>query len=326
MIYPAIIREIKTKKRILITTHINPDGDAVGALLGLYLALKAKGFSVIPVIDDEFPALYKFLHGWEDVRRPDDPDVLNVLNEIDLVISLDCGDLERLGASAGFLEGRMVINIDHHISNTAFGTLNMVDSNAAATGEMVYQIIKILGIDITKEIAEALYTAIVTDTGQFRYSNTTSVTHQIAGDLINNGAETPYLYEQIYQNISKERMLLSAKALSTLKLYEDNRIAVMSVTMDFMNETGASGSDTEGIINFGRDIDTVEVAILLKEHEKEKIKVSLRSKRIVDVAVIAQEIGGGGHSRASGCTIFSSIEEAEERIIERVRQALWTES
>lgn len=322
MIYPAIIKTIKASKNILITTHINPDGDAIGALLGLYIALSRAGYQVWPVIDDEFPKLYKFLTGWENVRKPSDPEVLAEKEKIDLIIALDCGDVERLGESASYMAGKAIINIDHHISNTAFGTLNMVDSNAAAAGEIIYQIIKILGLPLDKDISEALYTAIVTDTGQFRYSNTTSVTHQIAGDLINNGVETPYMYEQIYQNISKARMILSGKALNSLKLSCDDKVASMAVTLSDMDSSGADGSDTEGIINFGRDIDSVEIAVLFKEHEEEKIKVSFRSKNIVDVAELAQEFGGGGHPRAAGCTIYKTIDEAKEIVLNRIEKAL----
>ena len=322
MIYPAIIRTIKASKNILITTHINPDGDAVGALLGLYIALSRAGFKVLPVIDDDFPQLYKFLKGWENIKKPNDPEVLAEKDKIDLFIALDCGDVERLGASAMYMEGKTVINIDHHISNTVFGTLNMIDSNAAAAGEMVYQVIKILGLPLDKDVAEAIYTAIVTDTGQFRYSNTTSVTHQIAGDLINNGVVTSYMYEQIYQNISKARIRLSGKAINTLKLSFDDKVACMAVTLENMTETGANGADAEGIIDFGRDIDTVEVAILFKENEKEKIKVSFRSKKYINVAEIAQEYGGGGHARASGCTINKTLKQAEEIILSRIEKAL----
>lgn len=322
MIYPAIIKTIKESNKILITTHINPDGDAVGSVLALNIALKAAGKETFPVIDDEYPNLYKFLNGWEEILKPGDESLGRAKKDIDLVIALDCGDVERFGRVSEYFNEKRIINIDHHISNTAFGALNMVDSNAASTGEMVYQILSIMGLAITKEISEAIYTAIVTDTGQFRYANTTSVTHQIAGDMINNGVDTAYLYEQIYQNTSKEKMLLTAKALSSLKLYFNDRVAVLRVTLDDMDSTGAVGADTEGIINFGRDISTVEVAVFIKEHEKEKIKISFRSKKYVDVAAISQEIGGGGHIRAAGCTIYSTIDEAEKIVLEKIKVLL----
>ncbi len=322
MIYPSIIKAIKDSKKILLTAHINPDGDALGSVLALHKALKSAGKATFPVIDDDFPTLYKFLDGWDEILKFGDQILEESKDEIDLIIALDCGDVERFGRVSEYFDGKKVINIDHHISNTAFGTLNMIDSNAASTGEMVYQIISIMGLEITKEIAEAIYTAIVTDTGQFRYTNTTSVTHQIAGDMINNGVDTAYMYEQIYQNTSKEKMLLSAKALSSLKLYFDDRVAVLRVTIDDIQKSGATGADTEGIINFGRDISTVEVAVLLKEHEKEKIKIGLRSKKYVDVATISQEIGGGGHVRAAGCTIYGNIDEAESIMIEKIGKLL----
>jgi phosphoesterase RecJ-like protein len=312
LIYPKIISKIKESNKIAIMSHIMPDGDNVGSCLALYNALLKSGKSVRFILDDDIPKVYKFLKSSDKAERPGQHE------HFDIVIALDCGDENRLGRSRLYLENNFVINIDHHISNNEFGNLNMVDSNAAATGEIIYQIIKILGIEMDTDISECLYTAIVTDTGQFQYSNTTSVTHQIAGDLINNGVNVSLMFERIYQNSSKEKVMLTKAALGTLEFYHNDRISCISLTLKQMMEVNAQEEDSDGIINLGRDIECVEAAIFLKELEPGKIKVGLRSKKVIDMAAVAKKFGGGGHVRAAGCTLHGSMEEVKEKILEAI--------
>ena len=317
MIYPKIIKEIKDSKSIAIVSHLMPDGDNLGSCLALYTALKNYGKNVKVIIDDNIPKLYMFLAGINEIERP------NPSYRFDLLIALDCGDPERLGKCANYIkQGTTVINIDHHISNTGYGNLNMVDSNAAATGEMVYQIIKIMGIDMNKDISECLYTAIVTDTGQFQYSNTTSITHQIAGDLLNNGVSAPNMYKKIYQTSTKDKVVLLSKALATMQFHFDDRVAGITLDSELVTAALGKDSDTEGVINYARDVDTVEVAYMLKELVSGKVKASFRSKEYVDVMKIATYFGGGGHKKAAGCTIFGSLEEARNQILEQVSKEL----
>ncbi|HYE83889.1 MAG TPA: bifunctional oligoribonuclease/PAP phosphatase NrnA [Clostridia bacterium] len=312
MIYPKIISKIKESKKIAIMSHIMPDGDNVGSCLALYNALKKSGKAVRLILDDDIPKIYKFLKGSDEVIRP------GQYESFDIVIALDCGDAERLGKSRLYLDNNFVINIDHHISNNEFGNLNMVDTNASATGEIIYHIIRILGIDMDRDISECLYTAIVTDTGQFQYSNTTSITHQIAGDLINNGVNVSLMFERIYQNVSKEKVVLMKTALSSLEFYHNDRISCVSLTLEQMKKANAMDEDSDGIINLARDIECVEAAIFLKELETGKIKVGLRSKKIVDVAAVALKFGGGGHVRAAGCTLNGTVAEVKEEILDAV--------
>lgn len=316
MIYPKIISKIKESNKIAIMSHIMPDGDNVGSSLALYNALKNYGKDVRLLLDDEIPKIYKFLKNSDKAERP------GVNENFDVVIALDCGDEKRLGKSAIYLENNFVINIDHHIKNTEFGDLNMVDTNAAATAEIIYQIIKILGIEMDKEISECLYTAIVTDTGQFQYSNTTSVTHQIAGDLINNGVDVSDIFEKIYQNSSKEKIMLMKTALETLEFYHNDMISCISLTLKQMEEMNAKDEDTDGLINLARGIECVETAIFFKELEPGKIKVGLRSKKYADVAAVARKFGGGGHVRAAGCILESTLEEAREKVLAAVIEEL----
>ena len=316
MIYPEIISKINDSNNIAIMSHIMPDGDNVGSSLALYNALKKYGKDVRFILDDDIPKVYKFLKHSDKVERP------GQYESFDVVIALDCGDAGRLGKSSLYIEDNFVINIDHHISNDEFGNINMVDSNAAATGEIIYQIIKMLGIEIDKEISECLYTAIVTDTGQFQYSNTTFITHQIAGELINNGVNVSLMFERIYQNSSKEKVMLMKTALDTLEFYHNDNISCVSLTLEQMKDINAKEDDSEGIINLARDIECVEAAIFLKELEPGKIKVGLRSRKVVDVAAVALQFGGGGHVRAAGCTLYGTVAEVKEKILDAVIEKL----
>lgn len=312
MIYREIIKKIKDSTKIAVMSHIMPDGDNIGSCLALYNALKKYGKDVHFILDDDIPKVYKFLKNFDKAVMP------GQYESFDIVIALDCGDAERLGKSKLYIEDNFTINIDHHISNDEFGNLNLVDSNASATGEIIFKIIKMLGMEMDPEISECLYTAIVTDTGQFQYSNTTSMTHQIAGELIENGVNVSLMYERIYQNNSKEKVMLLKAALDTLEFYHNNSISCVSLTLEQMKEANARGDDSDGIINLARDIECVEVAIFLKELEPGKIKVGLRSKKVVDVASVSLQFGGGGHVRAAGCTLYGTIDEVKEKILEAV--------
>lgn len=312
MIYPKIISRIKDSSSIAILSHVMPDGDNIGASLGLYNALQRVGKNVRYILDDEVPKLFRFLKNADKVEKPGEYEAF------DSVIVLDCGDPKLLGKCSQYLRDNFIINIDHHISNTAYGNLNMVDANAAAVGEMVYQIVKIMGIPMDKEISECLYTSLVTDTGQFQYSNTTSVTHQIAGDLINNGVGAPEMFERIYQNNSKEKVLLMKLALETLEFYHGDKVACIAMDREKIDSSGAKPEDSDGLINLARDIECVEAAVFLKEIEPGKVKVGFRSKRFVDVCRVAKQFGGGGHVRAAGCTVAGNIAEVKPMILDAV--------
>jgi phosphoesterase RecJ-like protein len=289
-----------------------PDGDNIGSSLALYNGLKKMGKAVRFILDDDIPKIYRFLESSDKAEKPGEAE------NFDVVIALDCGDAGRLGKSGRYLDNNFVINIDHHISNNKFGNLNLVELKASSTGEIIYKLLKLLGIDLDKEISECLYTAIVTDTGQFQYSNTTATTHQIAGELINNGVNVSLMFERIYQNSSKEKVVLMKMALGTLEFYHNDSISCVSLTIQQMQEANAKEEDSDGMINLARDIECVEVAIFLKELEPGKIKVGLRSKKVIDVAAVSLQFGGGGHVRAAGCTIFGSVAEVKKKILEAV--------
>lgn len=310
------IKIIKDNDNIFIASHINPDGDNIGSILALGLALKKVNKNVIVLKSDIIPSDYEFLPGVNMIQ-----DYTQDLGPIDVFISLDSSDEDRLGDNKLLLDNaKHIINIDHHISSTMFGDINIVDSKAAATGELVHDFIKKMEIDLDIYIATNLYTAISTDTGKFSYESVTSNTHRIVAELIDTGIDFNNININLYENMSMERTNLFINAISTLNTYENNSIATVKVTQEMLRESGAKMEDTEGIVGFIRKISSVEVACLLKELEEEDIKISLRSKKNVDVASICEYFNGGGHVRAAGCSIYSNIYEAEKIIVNKIKE------
>lgn len=319
MIYEQVIKAINASSKIIVTSHINPDGDNIGSALALCLALKKLGKEAVFVLDDNVPELYKFLEGAKEVQKP-----ASFFNHgFDLVISMDCGDFERLGKVRDLTEGIQLINIDHHISNTNFGFINLVESDAAATAEIAYKLIKTMGIFIDKDIAQCIYTGIVTDTGQFQYTNTTEETHVIAAELIIAGVNPSDIFFRIYQNNPKEKVLLIKEVLKSLDFHFNDKVSCITLSKAQIDNISKDELDTEGLVNLARDIESVEVAVFLKEKKSNEIKASLRSKSIVDVSAIAKVFGGGGHIRASGCGISGTLEQAKEIILLEIEKALF---
>ncbi|OGO79169.1 MAG: hypothetical protein A2Y23_12830 [Clostridiales bacterium GWB2_37_7] len=316
MIYEQITDIINKSSKIAITSHVVPDGDNIGSSLALCLALKKLNKEVSYVIDDNIPEIYRFLKGAREIERLDSYANL----DYDLVIAMDCGDLERLGKVKQLTEHARLVNIDHHISNTRFGEINLVEENASATAEIAYKLIKSMGIFIDKDMAECIYTGIVTDTGMFQYSNTSEETHSIAAELIIAGVSPSEIFNRVYQNSPKEKVLLMKEALKSLEFYYDDKVSCITISKAQIDNITKDDLDTEGIVNLARDIAGIEAAIFLKEKEPNVIKVSLRSKNKIDVCNLAKEFGGGGHTRASGCTIKSSLEEAKQQILQAIKK------
>lgn len=300
---------IKKYNNIYIASHIQPDGDNIGSILSMGLALMELEKNVYMLKSDTIPSDYEFLPGIEMIKEYQE------LNNLDILITLDCSDIDRLGPNKDLLaKAKYVINIDHHISNTNFGNINFVDSNAAATGELVYHIINKLGIGISKEIATNLYTAISTDTGSFKYESVSDRTHEIIARLYKCGIDNAYINNKLYHSRSLERTNLLISSFSTLNTFADNKAAIVKVTQKMLDSTNTKMEDTEGIISFIKDIDSVEVACLLKEFGDRETKISMRSKSYIDVSKICESFNGGGHIRAAGCTIYDNIDTAERLI------------
>lgn len=309
---------IRDSSNIYIASHINPDGDNIGSMLALGLGLKKIGKSVKILKSDSLPEEFNFLPGYNYIE-----DLSSLPDEIDLFIALDSSDQDRLGENKRLLEiSKTIINIDHHISNNKFGHINIVDPKAAATGELVFDFLQVLGINIDKEIAENIYTAISTDTGSFKYESVTSNTHLIVSQLIQAGIKVGELNIKLYESQSLNKTRLFITALGSMSIYFDGKLALVKISQEMLKEVNAKMEDSEGIVSFLRKIEGVEVACLLKELKEEDIKISIRSKEYVDVSLLCEELGGGGHKRAAGCSIYSSLENAEKTIIEKLKKHL----
>lgn len=318
------IEAIKRDKRFLITSHVNLEGDSLGSQLAMKELLIGMGKSAYILDSDPVPGHYKFLPGADRISND-----FNKIADFDAAIVLDCPTLKRAGKASKVIKekARPVINIDHHISNERFGDINWIDPHASSAGEMVYRLYKKTGVNLTKEVALSLYIAILTDTGSFNYDNTSSVTHEIAGELLGYGLDPALVSESVYERRSVEDIRLLTLVLDTLKINKDGTVAYMEVTRKMLKETSADMAKSEGLINYARSIDKVRVAVLFKEDpkEKDKINVSFRSKgngEVIDVNKIASVFGGGGHTKASGCIVSGTLEEAKKKVLAEVDKAL----
>ncbi|HOJ11988.1 MAG TPA: bifunctional oligoribonuclease/PAP phosphatase NrnA [Clostridiales bacterium] len=310
MILDEIIDVISISRSISVLPHISADGDALGSGLALALALSRTNKNVAVYLEENIPRLYSFLPGQEMVEVfPESVEIP------DTAIAIDTGDIERLGKRIElFKKANNRINIDHHYTNTKFADLNYVCVNSSAVGEIIYQIINMMGFSLDKDISTCLYVAITTVTGGFRYENTTYKTHLIASDLLKSGINIQEISSKVFDSISKEKVKLTGAAISSLELLEDERIAFITVTERMMEETGALEEECEGIINLGRNIYGVEIAALFREKQGE-VKVSFRSNSDVDVSTIANRYSGGGHKKAAGCTIKGTLHEVKKKIL-----------
>lgn len=314
-----IINLLKQSMKIGITFHTSPDGDSLGSSLALLQGLRKIGKHAFIISKDKVPELYDFLPFKDEVNNAVQflPSV-----ELDCVIVLDCGNFERISANLDLNRKTYVLaNVDHHMSNSLYGDLNFVDTSASSVGEIIYRILNSLDIEVDRNIATCIYTSIISDTGGFKHSNTTFTTHAIAGELISTGIDFSELHRLLFQNKKFKRLKLQAKVIENMYLIHKEAICIMKLSKSMLDELSIEASDTSDIISLGIDIDTVEVAALIKEAD-EGVKISLRSKSAVDVRKIAELFGGGGHIRASGLSINKSINEAEELIINAIKKEL----
>jgi bifunctional oligoribonuclease and PAP phosphatase NrnA len=320
-----VAAEIKAADRFLLTTHENPDGDALGSLLATQRILEALGKdSVMFLAAKEFPlpVEYRFLP-LEEVFHEPPADIADRV-----VIFLDCGNLDRMPVDFLRNGDNKVINIDHHHDNTRFGTINVVDVNASCTAEIVYDLAGILGVELRLEIANALYVALVTDTGKFMYENTDARSHRMAAGLIEAGVQVNDVYRRLYEHAPIEKLKLLAQALDRIELRDDGRLAVTYISSEDYASTGASEALTEGIIDHLRTIDGAVVAAVIRdqgESGRSARKVSMRSTDgRIDVSAIARAHGGGGHQRAAGFSTDLPYEQVAEFLTGEIEAQLGT--
>lgn len=307
-----ILEEIKKAKKIVILTHENPDGDAIGSSLGMYIALRKMGKEP-DIIIPELPRVYNFLPEIENVKKegPKEP--------YDLAIALDCATIKMLNGWANYFEDAKVkVTIDHHGTNTMYGDYNYVNPDAPACAQTLISIIQYFGVEIDKKIGTCLLTGIITDTGGFQYQSTTPETFEFAAELLQTGVNVSDVYKRVMNTMTKANFELRKRAIERMEFFKEGKIAFTYVTKEDIEEANAETGDFEGIVEEGRNIEGVEVSIFLRETQK-GFKVSLRSNDYVNVSDVCLLFGGGGHIHAAGCTIAQSLEQVKEKIVNEVK-------
>jgi phosphoesterase RecJ-like protein len=314
-----ILQRIKGARHILATSHADPDGDAIGSLLALGLALEKIGKRTTLYNESRIPAVYQFLPGVERIHRR-----LGAPGDYDLAVALDCGDLQRVGADWQVLGGvACLINIDHHVSNTGFGHIRLIEPGACATAEIVHRLLKALGVPLDREIAMGIYTGILTDTGSFRFSNTTPAAFAISQEMAEIGVDPYHVAQRVYGSYSLGRIKLLNLALNSIEISQNGKLSMMTVTRRMLEETGTQPEDVDGLINYARRIEAVRVAALVQEQVNGRstregrgpFHVSLRSDGTVDAAAMAGSFGGGGHFSAAGFQVESTLADIKADLI-----------
>lgn len=310
-----VVELIESKNRFMITSHVRPDGDSLGSSLGLYWVLRSLGKDVTVFMRDPVPHAYSRLPGAQTVQTgPEVP------APFDAVFVIECSDAGRPGLEK--LREQYLVNIDHHTTTVLFGDINWIDSTASAVGEMIYNLTKALGVPITKEIAECVYAAILTDTGSFHFSNTSERTFKVASELVRRGAEPARISRAIFYSYPFSKIKLLGMVLSTLHRDSTGQIAWLSMSSDVMTAAGASEEDTDGIVNYPLSMEEVEIVAFFKETEEGVYRTSLRSKGKANVAKVAEIYGGGGHRNAAGCTLRGDLEQLQAKMIVHLQEAL----
>lgn len=314
-----IARLLLEHDNYLIIGHAIPDGDCIGSMLALYLGLNDTGKQVTLVLSDPVPDKYHYLSGWEMFKKPSQLETIPYN-----LIFLDCADQDRAGEKvlARIKDRSCIFNIDHHLQSEPFGDYTYVDPGAAATGEIIFGLLQAMQVPIRAEIADCLYAAIIMDTGGFLNSNTTSATMRITASLLESGADVDQARVRLFESKPRQEVLLLGLALKHIEFSDDGRIAWMSLPYEEVKALDALDFHPEGIINYTRMIDGVEVGMLLRETEPGIIKIGFRSKGTIDVAAIAAIYGGGGHRQASGARQEGTLEDVKQKVVKTVKDVI----
>jgi bifunctional oligoribonuclease and PAP phosphatase NrnA len=313
-----IINQLLSSNHVLLASHTNPDGDAVGSTIAMGLLLAAIDKKITLYNESSIPVVYRFLPGVEIIENS-----INNANDFDTAIILDCSNLQRIGTAASMINDiPTIINIDHHISNSQFGSFQLIDTSASSTAEIIYRLIKKMGVAIDKTIATSIYTGILTDTGSFRFSNTNQAAFAICQEMVEKGVDPSDVAQHVYGRYSIGRIKLLNLALDSIEIFHNGKLSIMTVTQEMLSKTGTRTEDIDGLINYARRIEDVKIAALI--HEKQNgshnlkgskpFHVSLRSDGTVDVAAFAAFFGGGGHATAAGFEAQSVLAEIKSGI------------
>ena len=321
-----IIRIVQGAESFVLMTHLHPDGDALGSLFGLAEILEGMGKKVFRYLEEPVSHLYDFLPGCTlaDTNLVALQKFVTIASGNVVAISLDCGDCDRLGREKkDLLNLAPLLVIDHHRGHREFGDFRWLDSARSSTGEMVYELAMELGAELSCSAAFNIYVAISTDTGSFRYENTSPRTLRIAADLVACGVHPEEVAGHVYDNFTLQRLRLMEQVLATLELFESDQLAFISVTNKMFEECGAESGDTEGFINYPRALRSVKVAVFLKESQDGGVSVSLRAKGGCDVAEVAATFGGGGHRNAAGFRMSGKgVKQVQSLVLDALSKAL----
>jgi phosphoesterase RecJ-like protein len=310
-----IIDAIRTRQRFVISSHARPDGDSIGSSLAMAYALRELGKEARVVHKDRAPAPLLAFPGVADIEVAD-----VVQGEYEAAIIMECGDLARTGVAG--LDRSLIINIDHHPGNSAYGQINWFDPSAAACGEMVFDLVSALGVRLTPEIATHIYLAILTDTGSFHYSSISPRTFEICRLTIEAGVDPVKVARNVYDSNNMGRLKLFGAVLSAMQIDSTGRIAIVYLDHEMARAAGGTYEDTEGLINLPLTVKEIEAVVFFKQVEGEQYRVSMRSKGEIDIAAVAKEFAGGGHKNAAGCTVTGAVDALQKLFVEKIEQAI----
>src|SRR4051812_17855221 len=310
-----IIDEIRVRQRFVISSHSRPDGDSIGSQLAMAFALRALGKEVRVVNLDPASGPIMQFPGVPEIEL-----AAEVTGNFDAAIVMECGDLARTGVAG--LDQYFVINIDHHPGNTGYGEINWFDPGAAACGEMVFELVRALGVPLTVEIATHIYLAILTDTGSFHYSSISPQTFDICRQTLEAGVDPVLVARNVYDSNNMGRLKLFGSVLSAMQIDASGRIAIVYLDHEMAREAGGTYDDTEGLINLPLTVKEIQAVVFFKQIEGEEYRVSMRSKGDIDIGAVAKEFNGGGHKNAAGCTVKGGIDALQKMFVEKIEDAI----
>jgi phosphoesterase RecJ-like protein len=310
-----IVDAVRTRQHFVLSSHSRPDGDSIGSQLAMAYTLRALGKNAVVVNADPAPPPLMAFPGVPEIVI-----AAAVEGTFDAAIIMECGDLARTGVTG--LDRFLVVNIDHHPGNTGYGQINWFDAKAAACGEMVFDLVRALGVPLSLEIATHIYLAILTDTGSFHYSSISPRTFDICRETLEAGVDPVLVARNVYDSNNMGRLKLFGAVLSAMQIDQSGRIAIVYLDHEMARAAGGTYEDTEGLINLPLTVKEIQAVVFFKQDEGDQYRVSMRSKGLIDIGAVAKEFGGGGHKNAAGCTVTGPVDALQKQFVEKIERAI----